>query len=234
MSQRFVIDINVNGVGGGGRRSSPGTGGALAVGALAGMGGLNEDLRERIADRTHRQVTDLIKKKNAGLGEFVADPEYVERTHQGFLKAKYTVGGYALDDELPPGPLKPIENISSFYGSRFDDYMTTHKTKIKNLGVAAAWKTADALVDRTKYRSGDSYQNRQLDISMKIAGYGAALAMSGAAAPLVAVGIIGNEIINVISDSAQYNYNLKLERQQITNMKAVAGNISYGRDRGGI
>lgn len=69
---------------------------------------------------------------------------------------------------------------------------------------------------------------------MKLVGYGAALAMSGAAAPLVAVGIIGNEIINVISDSAQYNYNLKLERQQITNMKAVAGNISYGRDRGGI
>lgn len=69
---------------------------------------------------------------------------------------------------------------------------------------------------------------------MKIAGYGAALAMSGPAAPLVAAGIIGNEVINAISAGAQYNYNLKLERQQITNMKAVAGNMSYGRNKGGI
>ena len=56
--------------------------------------------------------------------------------------------------------------------------------------------------------------------------------MSGPAAPLVAAGIAVNEAVNAFTDVQKYNYNRELEQNQVANMKALAGDISYGR-RGG-
>lgn len=68
---------------------------------------------------------------------------------------------------------------------------------------------------------------------MKAVGYATAIAMSGPAAPLVAAGIAVNEAVNGIVGLINYNYDRNREGDQIRNTKALAGDASYGRRRGG-
>lgn len=94
-------------------------------------------------------------------------------------------------------------------------------------------QTVGALIDYRKHTSGDAYADAQLDNGVKLVRYGAAIAGSGFN-PIVIATIAATEIIQGISQGAKYDYDRKLERQQITNMQIVAGNISYGRNRGSV
>lgn len=82
------------------------------------------------------------------------------------------------------------------------------------------------------YTSGDSAANKQRAMGMKMATYGAAILATGGN-PLVIAGIIGNELISAGVDAYKYSHDRKMERGQIMNMANVAGDISYGRRRGG-
>lgn len=104
---------------------------------------------------------------------------------------------------------------------------------VKAAGVAFAWKAVSATSQLYQHRSGDSYANAQLNNGIKLGGYAAAIAMSGPAAPVVAAGIAVNEIISGIVGNANYRFDRALEGDQIRNMKVIAGDISYGRRRGG-
>lgn len=58
--------------------------------------------------------------------------------------------------------------------------------------------------------------------------------MSGPFAPIVAAGIAVNETVNYAVNAINFNYDRNLEGRQITNIKLLAGDVSYGRNRGGV
>ena len=107
-----------------------------------------------------------------------------------------------------------------------------YQQQIKGLGIATAWKTANAATDVANYTSGDQVANQQRATAMRMATYGATIAATGFN-PVVIAGIVGNEVINMGMDNYKFNYDRKMERAQLTNSEMVLGDISYGRKRGG-
>lgn len=103
---------------------------------------------------------------------------------------------------------------------------------IKGMGVAAAWKGVNTMVQLQNYTSGDQVANQQRAMAMRMASYGTMLALAGPKAPLVAVGIAINEGINAGTDLYKYNFDRRMERSALLNAEMVVGDITYGR-RGG-
>lgn len=105
-------------------------------------------------------------------------------------------------------------------------------SRLKALGSATAAKIVYSAVQYAQHTSGDSYYNQQLSNAMRLGGYGLLLVNSGPAAPFVAVGILANESVDAILGVAKYDFDRKIEAYEITNNKMIAGNASYGRNRG--
>lgn len=131
-----------------------------------------------------------------------------------------------------PGVGMEVADINIPFSQQGTGYLNQYSKQIKAAGAALAWKTADSMVSVAQHRSGDSHANAQLNNAMKLAGYGTALAMSGPAAPLVAAGIAVNEIANALVQSSNYRFDRRQESNQIRNIQTIAGDVSYGRNRG--
>lgn len=102
-------------------------------------------------------------------------------------------------------------------------------SKAGAMGVGVAWKVAKSAISIHQNQSGDSYANEQLNNAVKLATYGVAIATMGVGA---AAAIIVGETISGISGVINYNYNRQQEKNKVMNIKALAGDISYGRRNG--
>jgi hypothetical protein len=106
------------------------------------------------------------------------------------------------------------------------------QARLKSLGSAAAAKVVYSAVQYAQHTSGNSYYNQQISNAMRLGGYALLLANSGPAAPFVAAGIVVNEGVQAILDVAKFEFDRKMEKYEITNNQILAGNASYGRNRG--
>lgn len=101
------------------------------------------------------------------------------------------------------------------------------------LGAVTAYKAISSATSIMTHQSGDSYANQVISNNMKYAGYTMAVAASGPAAGFVIAGIAINEVANAIAYSINYRFDRALEGDQIRNMTVIAGDVAYGRKRGG-
>lgn len=123
-------------------------------------------------------------------------------------------------------------------GGKAADFLLANQQAITAGSVSLGFKLANSIVSHKQHRSGDSYYNDQLNNSMKFAGYATALgygAIKGGplGAGLVATGIAINETINLVTENANFNYDRMMDTLYVHNVKQVAGDISYGRNRRG-
>lgn len=144
MSQRFVIDINVNGAGGSGRRSGDGGRGdatPLAVGALAGREG---PYPGSLPPRNKGGHDYAVKYKE---GSWMSRADYevagLEDSGYGAYGGKLTafgtrrmVGGHGI--EGISGGLQEQETLLGLGLRKTGDYYAENHKRIKALGVATA------------------------------------------------------------------------------------------------
>ena len=227
MSGHFVIDINV------GAQREPqrpqqtaalaGFAASQATSLQRRLGGVSDlsigDLGETRSGNERYSKHKLQEVRNFGM-----------RLEKGKLETPFTRTYHDADmPDLDYG----VETTLGFGVRKVRQYAIQNKTGIKALGAATAYKSVNAAMDLQAYTSGDQVANEQRQRAARVVGYGAAIAMAGPKAPIVAAAIIGNEAINAFVDARKFNYDRKMERSQLTNSEIVLGDISYGRRRGG-
>ena len=230
MSGRFVIDINI-----GRQQTQKQTEQQRAGAALAGFAASQATaLERRLGGMSDEVLGDLGTTR--GGNERYSKHKLQEvrdlgmRVKKGKLETPLT---RTYHDQHVPGLDYGVETTLGFGVRRVKEYAAENKTGLKAIGVAAAYKGVSAAMELQSYTSGDQVANEQRQRAAKIAGYGAAIAMAGPKAPIVAALIIGNEAANAYVDSKKFEYDRKMERSQLTNSEIVLGDISYGRRRGG-
>lgn len=111
-------------------------------------------------------------------------------------------------------------------------HFVTHQGRYKVLASAIGAKAISQSIAFYQHTSGDNLSNQQLSNAQRLAQYTGAVALSGPLAPWVIAGIAVTEISGLIGDVMRYDFNRKIERNEITNNMIAAGNASYGRMRG--
>lgn len=132
---------------------------------------------------------------------------------------------------------KKLENLRVFGTGHVNDFIAANQTRIAAGSVALALKGVNSLISHKQHRSGDSYYNENLNISRKAISYGMALTYGAKLGPgglaFVAAGIAVNESINAFTEASNFKYDRMMDKEYVHNIKAVAGDISYGRRRRG-
>jgi hypothetical protein len=124
------------------------------------------------------------------------------------------------------------QTVGIVTGKGFSPVVQANRQRLMSLGSVLAAKTVYSAVQYIQHTSGNSYYNQQLSNAMRFGGYGLLLLNSGPAAPFVAAGIVLNEGVDALLNIGKFEFDRKLENYEITNNLIVAGNASYGRDRG--
>jgi hypothetical protein len=227
MAQRFIIDININGAKSGGAKEGNGmdSGGALAGAGAAkimGAGGIKPKTaggKEQGYAVPYKDGADWFSKK---------------RWEKDGMDTRFGEYDGKLNEDWTRRNISDLKGEQeTMFGAGVREGVLPNQKQIVGIGVAAAWKTASTALELQAYTSGDSYANARNANMMKAATYGSVLAMSGPAAPLVGALIVANELAGAYTERVKYNYDRKLERAEITNITSIAGDISYGRNRGG-
>jgi hypothetical protein len=147
----------------------------------------------------------------------------------------------ALSWEQMHGPGFMAKMANSFetgttYADDFIDgarkHFTTHGKKYGAIASITAVKMIQSSVAITKHQSGDSYANQQLDNTIRMATSIGALTFAAVTNPVIAAGLVINEAFNIFTSRANFEFDRKMERYEITNNMIAAGNASYGRMRG--
>ena len=141
----------------------------------------------------------------------------------------------SLDDETGQYTgMTPTSAVESFKvgDSLATEHIKANAKRYNALAVSTAYKALQSSVNITQHQSGDAYFNKQINNGLKLAGYASMIAVSGPLAGFVTAGIAINEVGEAVTGLINYNFDRKLERQEITNSLALAGNASYGRNRG--
>ena len=233
MAEQLIIHVKIDGFSPQ-RETGKGGGSATTTTAAVAAGAIGASLQGK-----NQYKKPLVKAEKAGVSQLRKMGYDIERDDvyaTDILKQKQKM--FSMESEVRThliGARPPLDvTVNTFAGSSTHQYLAENQRKIKAAGSALVWKAADSAVNVAQHRSGDSYANAQLNNAMKIVGYGAALAMSGPAAPFVAAGIAVNEIANGIVGGINYRFDRALEGDQIRNMKVIAGDMSYGRRRGAL
>jgi hypothetical protein len=111
-------------------------------------------------------------------------------------------------------------------------HFVKHKRKYGAIVSLTAVKAIQSSVAITKHQSGDSYANQQLDNMVRLATSIGVLTYAAATNPVIAAGLVINEAFNIFTSKANFDFDRKMERYEITNNMIAAGNASYGRMRG--
>lgn len=231
--EEFIIRVKIDGMGGTSGTGGQGDNSLTAVGiARAAVSPLptksdisgtklswEERITKNVAKENYLQIKNLgiIPGSYGGAREISAIDKI---TGQSSILAQQTLFGKIGG----AGMLQQIDE-------KVSPYIQTYGPA---LAKAAAYKAIAASINITQHRSGDTYYNQQLSNATRMSSYGAVLAMSGPAAPAVLVGIVANELVDLAVQSSNYKYDRRLEGHQIQNTKMLAGNVSYGRNRGAI
>lgn len=219
MAEEFVIRIDT----GRGRGSGRGTGTGRGVGspALAGAAAIfpgKQDIQKFEYDE--RITRDLIKElpelRDAYRGSKIMN---LGRSRKmGWEDGTSTYQQTLFGRGVQKAGLDPAF-----------DKLAQNKTALKAGAAGLATKAFQSTMQHRAYTSGDQYQNQVDSNNMRLAGYGAMVAMLGPKAGAV---IVINEGINAFNDARQYNFDRAMDTLQINNTQAVAGDISYGRRNG--
>lgn len=230
MAEELVIRVKIDGMGGTGSGSSGGSNQSKVSDAgAAGVAGLAGSQLKGAAIKINKDLINRIKveeneysKGNFGITGIIGK---TEMTKQHFLSADWETPYYDKEDKT--------SRLSDFSSKSFaGSYVDVNKTKFKALGAATVYKTASTVLSIYSHQTKDSQTTERINMGMKYAGYGMAIAMSGPAMPFVAAGIIGNEVANSIAMHSNYKYDRALEGSKIANITASVGDLSYGRKRG--
>lgn len=238
--EELIIRVKIDGMGGGGnsnqnRSATRNENGALAAGAIgAALGGIREGNLGPLQNRLSKQIS---RAEQAALGtkfnpmySTVGELKNLQLQSKGVFQSTYSME-YWESGVADPGILGDMQ-FKSFRGSQAEDFLAKNQGRIKAGASAMAWKIANSAVAIQQHRSGDSYANAQLSNAMKFAGYGTALAMSGPMAPFVAAGIAVNEAFNAVTQVSNYRFDRRQDSNKIQNIQTIAGDVSYGRNRG--
>jgi len=224
MAEELIIRVKVDGyspqkeagrgtTGGGGGGTSP------ILGLLTGM---SQNKQQMLASKAEKIMKEAESK--------YVPPIELTGAKAGAIRLKSS--GFGVD-RYDVEMLDPDEDYKSVLTDiQVSDYSRLVQ-RAKQGGIALAWRGASAVSQVAQHKNGDAYANAQMNNAMKLASYGSAIAMSGPAAPFVASAIAINEVVTGFTARANYNYDRTLETQQIQSMKALAGDVSYGRRRGG-
>lgn len=226
MAEELVIRVKVDGFSD--REGSQANNNSLAAGAIGGAvtGGINLDTQERSRQRRERisSLASALASVNRTVGVPMTMPD--RQTFSG-------LGGGIGFSSI--GQFRTLPNQTNITpDTSIDDTTNQFFNKGRAMASAAAWKIASSAVQIQSHRSGDSHANANMNNAMKLAGYGAAIAASGPAAPFVAAGIVLNEAISGTVGAINYNYDRRMGGLQRQNMAALAGNVSYGRRGGNV
>lgn len=221
MAEQLIIRVKVDGMGegkGGGNLNS------AAVGAL-GAQTLKTPLDKLKADSFKAKgntfaYSDRTTRK-------IAQENSLDYKNLGLAKGSY--GGFRNIELSEDGVSDTLTQETAWGAIGGAKFAEQNLAKVQKVGTAAAWKTVSSAASIYQHRSNNSYANAKLNNSIKLAGYGAAVAVAGPAAiPF----IVGNELANAIVSVSNYNWDRRTEQKQINNIKTIAGNINYGRNRG--
>lgn len=222
MAEELIIRVKIDGYSSGGQGSTKGAG-TTASGQSPLVGLAASPKSQSFGLKAERQMarSELKYVSSEDITGAIGDIKSLQKTKEGIFSDRYTI------DMLDPdtGGVLTTANIR--------DYTKLRKGGMQ-LGKAAAWKAVSTAINITQHRSGDASYNAQLNNTVKLVGYGTSLAMAGPAAPFVALGIAGNEAFNAISQISNWKFDRRQEGNQIQNIKTIAGNVSYGRNRGSI
>lgn len=173
------------------------------------------------------------------------DIKFVTRVDQDTLQRKGKIiqkvsamTSFEAAKEGPDGKAIKREGEHLSEVRQLNPVIMENRAKITAAGTALGLKLANAYIGHKQHRSGDSYYNDQLNNRMKLAQYGIALSYGAAKGGpvglgLVAVGIAVNEGINAVTERANFNYDRMMDKEYVHNVRAVAGDLSYGRRRRG-
>jgi len=232
MAEQFVIRVQVDGqrstTQGRSNWNESATGSALLLG-----GALSSRAQ---ADHLGKMIGKLQSKfMQPGDTRFTTDPveDTIERKGIIFQKTSAMFDVHRIDKD-------GVTSRGQFYEEtrQLNPTLVAHQTKILTGATALALKGQRTAISLKQHRSGDSFYNDQLNNSMKLTQYGLALgygALKGGPIGfgVVAAGIAINEGINLAVQNANFNYDRKMDTLYIHNITQTAGDISYGRRRGG-
>lgn len=239
MAEELIIRVKIDGqegTGEGGRREGV-RDEALGAGAAA-LIARNirkenfEPLEKKLKSQISRAEQDALERPFNPSGPMAGELKNLTLQSKGVFRSDYSMEYWETGVENP-GLLGDMQ-FKSFRGSHVEDYLAKNQRRIKALGAATALKTAHSAISVANHRSGDVSKVESRNRTVKFMGYGAALAVSGPAAGFVAAGIAVNEVVNTISHRMNYKYDRALEGSKIRNIAASAGDLAYGRRRGGM
>lgn len=238
MAEQLVIRVKIDGMSGseGSNKGRAGVGdgaGAIGLGAVANVLGKNQGpYPDTLKPRGKTSGNDYASiYKNEG---WFDRKKYEEAGLEGSGYGEYGGKLAAFGTRRLVSDINQEQETAFGYGLRkTGDHFNANSARYKALGAGTAYKVVNSAINIHQHKSGNSYANAQINNTMKFASYGVALAMSGPLAPAVAAGIVINEIGNGVTSSINYSYDRKQDRNKAKNIAIVAGNMSYGRNRGG-
>lgn len=224
---RIIIEDRIGGGSGGevGRG-----GGAVGEATLSSIAGISAQARERESIDANIQAYKAAERADADTSN-PRSVNFSERSKGLFRRQRTTM---ELEAYTGAGTESEIFTGHGYGTSHTQDFMKSGK----GMAIATTRAIVDHQITMRKYTSGDAYHNAQLDNMMKGANYAASLGMAGVAfgpvgMAITGVGITINEVANFAKQSQQFKYDRQLEGFALQNTQAIAGNISYGRPRGG-
>lgn len=235
MAEELIIRVKIDGqegaeTGEGGRRGRPGNE-ALGAGAAAiiarniGKSGGRERVKDYLLGdlEPYKEREAYSKERFENVKKFGLETKPAGLDRFGTRRLQNIISD------------TPYWNKNQLYTeTAFGEHIDVNRKRYKALGAAVALKTAHSAVSVANHRSGDISKVESRNRTVKFAGYGAAIAMSGPAAGFVAAGLAVNEIVNTVSHRMNYKYDRALEGSKIRNVAASAGDLAYGRRRGGM
>lgn len=231
---RIIIEDRIGGGGEVGRG-----GGAVGEATFSSIAGASAQARERESIDANIQAYKAVERAGADTSN-PRSVNFSERSKGLFRRQRTTM---EFEAYTGAGTESEIFTGHGYGTSHTQDFMYSKEgQRLKQSGKGMAIATTRAIVDHQitmrKYTSGDAYHNAQLDNMMKGANYAASLGMAGVAFGPIGIGVAGigitiNEVANFAKQSQQFKYDRQLEGFALQNAQAIAGNISYGRPRGG-
>ena len=251
MAEQFVIRIQADG-----QQTRAGSSGAnntaaLGVAAAANIGSrpLTPTQRQALQNAGQSFINSELKQlaEQRIEGAAFVDLDRTELKRKGLFSSTWNVSVQgavyadaemeALSGQTSMMGSKELKNLKVFGTGHVNDFIAANQAKIAAGSVALGFKLANTYISYKQHRSGDSYYNDQLNNDMRRARYAIALGYSAKFGPkgvaVAAVGIAINEGINFATQNANFNYDRMMDTEYIHNVKQVAGDISYGRRRGG-
>ena len=249
MAEEFVIRVQVEDLQGRGAQPRTGAGAQQNNGAspnnpaLAEMQGRIRKLNSRTGLDAYAHDERITKKM---VGKTAENPDWkdAELLNRGLVKGTYgtrrrvdiTEGLDTIHSQEQETAFGALISGSAEHGVA--GFLNQHRARIRATGTIAINSLIQSQINMATHRSGDSYRNQKM---ANTASAGSSLASVGIAGaiwgPTAAVAFAANFAIStgfsLHTQNANYKFDRMMDTHYIHNIEQVAGDVSYGRVRGG-